>query len=117
MLGFSTTPEKEREERCPRLGCAMVSGILGEGPKKKQNFAVLEGHPAAQQAVETSGEIRSRVKKLYKEFQIYRWSPDHPTKPFLRSYFLHLPSCGPMVLDALQKIKAEEDSSLSYRRS
>ncbi|KAL4367268.1 hypothetical protein GQ457_05G008510 [Hibiscus cannabinus] len=92
-----------------------VSGILGEGPKKKQNFAVLEGHPAAQQ--QTSGEIRSRVKKLYKEFQIYRWSPDHPTKPFLQSYFVHLPSCGPMVLDALQKIKAEEDSSLSYRRS
>ncbi|KAK8606987.1 hypothetical protein V6N13_052738 [Hibiscus sabdariffa] len=98
-----------------------VAGILGEGPKKKQNFAVLEGHPAAQQhaqvAVETSGEIRSRVNKLYKEFKIYRWSPDHPTKPFLQSYFVHLPSCGPMVLDALQKIKAEDDSSLSYRRS
>ncbi|KAK9904427.1 hypothetical protein M0R45_000725 [Rubus argutus] len=30
---------------------------------------------------------------------------------------LNLNNCGPMVLDALQKIKAEDDSTLSYRRS
>ncbi|WOG93729.1 hypothetical protein DCAR_0313016 [Daucus carota subsp. sativus] len=58
------------------------------------------------------------MRSLRKEFKIYRWSPDYPDrKPFLQSYFVDLSSCGPMVLDALQKIKAEEDSSLSYRRS
>ncbi|XVE83156.1 hypothetical protein DITRI_Ditri16bG0065100 [Diplodiscus trichospermus] len=96
--------------------------ILGRDPNK-QNFPVLEGHPAAQQhaevAVETQGKIQHRVKKLFKEFRIYRWNPDHLTnsKPFLHSYYVDLSNCGPMVLDALQKIKAEDDSSLSYRRS
>ncbi|TYI50527.1 hypothetical protein E1A91_D12G107500v1, partial [Gossypium mustelinum] len=100
-----------------------VARILGKDRKQKQNFPVLEGHPAAQQhaeiAVERSGEIHDRVKKLHKGFKIYRWNPDHPTnnKPFLQSSYVDLSNCGPMVLDALQKIKGEDDSSLSYRRS
>ncbi|OMP04108.1 hypothetical protein COLO4_09947 [Corchorus olitorius] len=97
----------------------LVARVLGRDPKK-QNFPVLEGHPAAQQhaevAVETQGDIQNRVKKLHKEFKIYRWSPGQ-NKPFLQSYYVNLSNCGPMVLDALQKIKAEDDSSLSYRRS
>ncbi|KAB2052125.1 hypothetical protein ES319_A12G097900v1 [Gossypium barbadense] len=106
-----------------RNGYNKVARILGKDRKQKQNFPVLEGHPAAQQhaevTVERSGEIHDRVKKLHKEFKIYRWNPDHPTnnKPFLQSYYVDLSNCGPMVLDALQKIKGEDDSSLSYRRS
>ncbi|XVF61656.1 hypothetical protein PTKIN_Ptkin08bG0147900 [Pterospermum kingtungense] len=105
-----------------RNGYSKVARVLGRDPKK-QNFPVLEGHPAAQQhaevAAETHGNVQNRVKKLYKEFRIYRWSPDHPAnnKPFLQSYHVDISTCGPMVLDALQMIKAEDDSSLSYRRS
>ncbi|TYG89522.1 hypothetical protein ES288_A12G106000v1 [Gossypium darwinii] len=106
-----------------RNGYNKVARILGKDRKQKQNFPVLEGHPAAQQhaevTVERSGEIHDSVKKLHKEFKIYRWNPDHPinNKPFLQSYYVDLSNCGPMVLDALQKIKGEDDSSLSYRRS
>ncbi|XP_010937480.2 succinate dehydrogenase [ubiquinone] iron-sulfur subunit 3, mitochondrial [Elaeis guineensis] len=61
---------------------------------------------------------RSEKPKEVKEFKIYRWNPDKPLhKPFLQSYYVDLSTCGPMVLDLLQKIKAEQDSSLSYRRS
>ncbi|KAL7131531.1 hypothetical protein ABFS83_12G009800 [Erythranthe nasuta] len=86
------------------------------------HFPTLEGHAAAQrhaeQVLETHGALREKMNKLKKEFKIYRWSPDHPhQKPFLQSYFVDLSKCGPMVLDVLQKIKGEEDSSLSYRRS
>ncbi|GMY11339.1 succinate dehydrogenase [ubiquinone] iron-sulfur subunit 3, mitochondrial [Fagus crenata] len=89
---------------------------------KKQNFPVLEDHPVGQEhakeAVEAHGTIQSNIKKLMKEFKIYRWSPDHPNnKPYLESYFIDLSNCGPMVLDVSQKIKAEDDPSLSYRRS
>ncbi|EOX92142.1 Succinate dehydrogenase 2-3 [Theobroma cacao] len=103
-------------------GFNKVARILGRDPKK-QNFPVLEDHPAAQAhaevAIETHGDIQNRVQKLYKEFRIFRWSADHPTnnKPFLQSYYVDLSSCGAMVLDALQKIKAKDDSSLSYRMS
>ncbi|KAG6391851.1 hypothetical protein SASPL_149612 [Salvia splendens] len=52
-----------------------------------------------------------------KTFQIYRWNPDSPQKPDLQSYEIDLKECGPMVLDALIKIKNEVDPTLTFRRS
>ncbi|SNX82206.1 Succinate dehydrogenase [ubiquinone] iron-sulfur subunit, mitochondrial [Melanopsichium pennsylvanicum] len=53
-----------------------------------------------------------------KQFKIYRWNPDKPSeKPRLQSYTLDLNQTGPMVLDALIKIKNEIDPSLTFRRS
>ena len=53
-----------------------------------------------------------------KEFQIYRWNPEKPEdKPKLQSYKVDMSQCGPMVLDALLKIKNEQDPSLTFRRS
>lgn len=52
-----------------------------------------------------------------KKFQIYRWNPDNPEKPELKSYQIDLNDCGPMVLDALIKIKNEIDPTLTFRRS
>jgi succinate dehydrogenase / fumarate reductase iron-sulfur subunit len=50
-------------------------------------------------------------------FRIYRWDPESGQKPRIDSYELDLDACGPMVLDALIKIKNEVDSSLTFRRS
>lgn len=53
-----------------------------------------------------------------KEFKIYRWNPDAPSeKPTLQSYQVNLAECGPMVLDALIKIKNDLDPTLTFRRS
>lgn len=53
-----------------------------------------------------------------KTFQIYRWNPDKPTeKPRMQSYTLDLNKTGPMVLDALIRIKNELDPTLTFRRS
>ncbi|KAJ6796833.1 iron sulfur subunit of succinate dehydrogenase and ribosomal protein S14 Precursor isoform X1 [Iris pallida] len=52
-----------------------------------------------------------------KTFSIYRWNPDSPSKAELRSYDIDLNDCGPMVLDALIKIKNEVDPTLTFRRS
>ena len=46
-----------------------------------------------------------------KEFRIYRWSPDDGANPRLDTYHVDLKSCGTMVLDALIKIKSEQDST------
>lgn len=59
----------------------------------------------------------SKEPKL-KTFQIYRWNPDTPTeKPRMQSYTLDLNKTGPMVLDALVRIKNELDPTLTFRRS
>jgi succinate dehydrogenase / fumarate reductase iron-sulfur subunit len=52
-----------------------------------------------------------------KEFRIYRWNPDDGANPRLDTYQVDLKSCGPMVLDALIKIKNEQDPTLAFRRS
>lgn len=53
-----------------------------------------------------------------KTFKIYRWNPDTPAeKPRLQEYKVDLNECGPMVLDALIKIKNEQDPTLTFRRS
>ncbi|KAK7830518.1 succinate dehydrogenase [ubiquinone] iron-sulfur subunit 3 [Quercus suber] len=105
-----------------RHGYNKVSRMVGRADTKKKDFPVLEGHPVgqthAEQAVETHGTIQSNIKRLMKEFKIYRWNPDHPNnKPYLESHFVDLSNCGPMVLDVLQNIKVEDDPSLTYRRS
>merc|ERR1719198_802494 len=51
------------------------------------------------------------------EFKIYRYNPEQQQKPYLKIYPVDLNECGPMVLDALIKIKNEQDPTLSFRRS
>jgi succinate dehydrogenase / fumarate reductase iron-sulfur subunit len=55
--------------------------------------------------------------KQPKTFKVYRWDPDGGQNPRLDSYTVDLDDCGPMVLDALIKIKNEIDPTLTFRRS
>jgi succinate dehydrogenase / fumarate reductase, iron-sulfur subunit len=55
--------------------------------------------------------------KGVKEFRIYRYDPEAGGNPRIDSYFVDLANCGPMVLDALIKIKNEIDPTLTFRRS
>jgi len=52
-----------------------------------------------------------------KKLIIYRWDPDKKENPRLDTYEIDQKKCGPMVLDALMKIKDEIDSTLTFRRS
>ena len=55
--------------------------------------------------------------KRVKDFKVYRWNPDDGKNPVVDTYEVDLDSCGPMVLDALIKIKNEQDPTLTFRRS
>jgi succinate dehydrogenase / fumarate reductase iron-sulfur subunit len=57
------------------------------------------------------------IKGKWREFRIYRWNPDDGANPHLDTYWVNEESCGPMVLDALIKIKNEIDPTLTFRRS
>jgi len=50
-------------------------------------------------------------------FKVYRWNPDDGQNPRTDTYEVDLDKCGPMVLDALIKIKNEIDPTLTFRRS
>ena len=55
--------------------------------------------------------------KRTKDFRVYRYNPDEGRNPAIDTYRVDLESCGPMVLDALIKIKNEVDPTLTFRRS
>ncbi|RZC36582.1 Fer2 3 and/or Neuralized domain containing protein, partial [Asbolus verrucosus] len=59
----------------------------------------------------------SKVSKGSKTFSIYRFTKESKKKPHMQKYTIDLDSCGPMILDALLKIKREQDSTLTFRRS
>lgn len=67
--------------------------------KKGKHFAAPEG----------AGNV--------KRFAVYRYDPDSEENPRVDTYDVDLDSCGPMVLDAIIKIKNEIDSTLTFRRS
>ena len=55
--------------------------------------------------------------KRVKAFKLYRYNPDTGENPSVDTYHIDLDDCGPMVLDALLKIKNEIDSTITFRRS
>ncbi|GHJ84798.1 hypothetical protein NliqN6_1200 [Naganishia liquefaciens] len=83
-----------------------------------------KGFTAAARALSTTAPLLhaapapTPAQQKLKEFKIYRWNPDAPSeKPTLQSYQVNLAECGPMVLDALIKIKNDLDPTLTFRRS
>ncbi|MGH6962792.1 MAG: succinate dehydrogenase iron-sulfur subunit, partial [Dongiaceae bacterium] len=55
--------------------------------------------------------------KKVRKFKIYRYDPDTGANPRMDTYEVDMATCGPMVLDALIKIKNETDATLTFRRS
>merc|ERR1719252_262066 len=72
---------------------------------------------AAPQAARPLGAGRAAATAQMQKFGIYRYDPHTNEKPFLQEYEIDLKSCGPMILDALIKIKDEVDPTLTFRRS
>ena len=63
-------------------------------------------------------QVRNHSTDRTKKFTVYRWNPETSgEKPRMQDYQVDLNGCGPMVLDALIKIKGTLDSSLTFRRS
>ncbi|MEM7280932.1 MAG: succinate dehydrogenase iron-sulfur subunit [Pseudomonadota bacterium] len=55
--------------------------------------------------------------KNIRRFKVYRYDPSTGDNPAMDTYEVDMERCGPMVLDALIKIKNEIDPTLSFRRS
>ena len=64
-----------------------------------------------------SREHAAAGARRVQKFRIYRWDPDAGENPRYDKFEIDLDDCGPMVLDALIKIKNEIDATLTFRRS
>ncbi|MEM7743812.1 MAG: succinate dehydrogenase iron-sulfur subunit [Pseudomonadota bacterium] len=67
----------------------------------------------------TTGKVWPKPEgaKRLKTFKVYRYDPDSGNNPSVDTYFVDLDTCGPMILDAIIKIKNEIDPTLTFRRS
>ena len=65
------------------------------------------------------GKVWNKPEKegTWREFHIYRWSPEDDDNPSIDTYFVNLDDCGPMILDAIIWIKNVIDPTLTFRRS
>ncbi|WP_019215301.1 succinate dehydrogenase iron-sulfur subunit [Legionella tunisiensis] len=49
---------------------------------------------------------------------IYRYNPEKDTKPYMQDYEIQVPvKSDPMLLTLLERLKAEQDPTITYRRS
>src|SRR3990167_7694826 len=56
------------------------------------------------------------IRKL--NISIYRFNPDTDAKPTMRDYQLEIPlKSDPMILTILERLRDEQDASITYRRS
>ena len=65
----------------------------------------------------TKGSRAFAATGQMQKFAIYRYDPDTAVKPHLQNYEIDLGEYGPMMLDALIKIKDFVDPTLTFRRS
>lgn len=65
----------------------------------------------------TWNKPEGKGKGDWREFRVYRWNPEDGENPRVDTYHINLEECGPMILDALIKIKNEIDPTLTFRRS
>eukprot|EP00092_Neocalanus_flemingeri_P037727 GFUD01041075.1.p2 GENE.GFUD01041075.1~~GFUD01041075.1.p2 ORF type:complete len:302 (+),score=92.05 GFUD01041075.1:50-955(+) len=94
------------------LKCSRLCYSLSQLPVSAR---AMSGVAAEGQTVTAAWGLRAEKVKT---FAIYRWNPELPgDKPKMQDYKVNLNDCGPMVLDALIKIKNEMDPSLTFRRS
>jgi succinate dehydrogenase/fumarate reductase iron-sulfur protein len=64
-----------------------------------------------------AGSATTAQEQQIVEFEVYRYNEEQGMKPHTQVYKVNIKECGPMVLDALIKIKNEMDPTLTFRRS
>mmetsp|Transcript_14715 Transcript_14715/g.24143 ORF Transcript_14715/g.24143 Transcript_14715/m.24143 type:complete len:288 (+) Transcript_14715:64-927(+) len=67
--------------------------------------------------INSIGQRSFAAASQMQSFAIYRYDPEKSARPFMQQYDIDLKACGPMILDALIKVKDEVDPTLTFRRS
>ncbi len=67
--------------------------------------------------ISAKGKVHKSDGANKRAFKVYRYDPDSGENPRYDRFEIDMDECGPMVLDALIKMKNEQDPSLTFRRS
>jgi succinate dehydrogenase iron-sulfur subunit len=95
-----------------------VAALIYAGrDKKKDDYMAEFSLPANSKVTEGKRWDAPSGAANTKSFKVYRWNADDEDNPAVDTYTIDLDDCGPMVLDALIKIKNEIDPTLTFRRS
>ncbi|KAB2624519.1 succinate dehydrogenase [ubiquinone] iron-sulfur subunit 1 [Pyrus ussuriensis x Pyrus communis] len=94
-----------------------IASAASSGSTAAASFCYVCVWAMASEAQAQQVDLKARDKTDIKTFSIYQRNPDNPKKTELKEYEIDLKECGPMVLDALIKIKNEMDPTLTFRRS
>ncbi|KAK9358888.1 alpha-helical ferredoxin [Lipomyces starkeyi] len=103
-----------------RTSLAVMSSVIAGSVPRMMSSSMRAGAISTVRgmATATSEPARPANSPRMKKFKIYRWNPDEPTsKPSMQDFDVDLNECGPMMLDAIIKIKNEQDATLTFRRS
>jgi len=92
---------------------AFTEGLKDMAKFRLDEHSIVKKGRYFEAAVNTGSAENVKVK----QFDIYRYDSEKGSLPRIDSYEINLESCGPMVLDALIKIKNEVDPTLTFRRS
>ena len=65
----------------------------------------ISGKPRHHASATGQGSGGGKIRK----FKVYRYDPDSGDNPRYDTFEIDLDQCGPMVLDALIKMKSEQD--------
>uniref|UniRef100_A0A2P1BVU1 Succinate dehydrogenase [ubiquinone] iron-sulfur subunit, mitochondrial n=4 Tax=Morchella TaxID=5193 RepID=A0A2P1BVU1_9PEZI len=96
----------------------MSASILSRTALRASSSIVRPAAARTLASVATSQSAPAEKTANIKKFEIYRWNPDTPDKkPYMQTYELDLNQTGPMILDALIRLKNEVDPTLTFRRS
>ena len=102
--GFASVTDTKARDPISKVGEAIVPDAARAPIPESKTSTIKEPVPGKDAKIKT--------------FHIYRWNPDEPTsKPKMQTYTLDLNKTGPMMLDALIRIKNEIDPTLTFRRS
>ncbi|KAK9319681.1 alpha-helical ferredoxin [Lipomyces orientalis] len=104
-----------------RTSLATTSSAIAGSVRRSMMSSTLRAPMVASlrsMATATSEPARPASTPRMKKLKIYRWNPDEPSsKPYMQDFEVDLNECGPMMLDAILKIKNEQDATLTLRRS
>ena len=71
--------------------------VLGVNKDPREKDVIASKGNVLQDQKPAKKEAGTSKAKTLKEFKIYRWNPDNIEKPYLKSYFVDISQCGPMV--------------------
>jgi len=99
-----------------RINMMKKSNINTSETMKQFNLSPPEDK-SGYELIEFDQGLTPEEKKKRKKFEIFRYDPSKSNVKTIMSYYVDISKCGPMVLDALIKIKDEIDPTVSFRRS